>query len=162
MRKILYHIKKLVIIYCLPTPAFLVILPVCCNISLGAVGSKSEDKGTHPLHRLMWCSLRCEWVTTTLARVSSAWRPPIFERSHSYTGTGNFTELYLSPLAGHLQHVCGQCWCGVPAFQRCPCSEFVFLLPWSSQREWCAHDGGIRKGERVRLTLKIYAQPTRS
>ena len=50
--------KKLVIIYCLSTLAFLVILPVCCNISLGAVGSKSEDKGTHPLHRLMWCSLR--------------------------------------------------------------------------------------------------------
>ena len=46
------------IIYCLSTLAFLVILPVCCNISLGAVGSKSEDKGTHPLHRLMWCSLR--------------------------------------------------------------------------------------------------------
>ena len=50
--------KNLVIIYCKSTLAFLVILPVCCNISLGAVGSKSEDKGTHPLHRLMWCSLR--------------------------------------------------------------------------------------------------------
>ena len=46
------------IIYCLSTLAFLVILPVCCNISLGAVGSKSEDKDTHPLQRLMWCSLR--------------------------------------------------------------------------------------------------------
>ena len=35
-------------------------MSMCSNISLGAVGSKSEDKGTHPLHRLMWCSL---WVS---------------------------------------------------------------------------------------------------
>ena len=150
----------MVIIYCLSTLAFLVILPVCCNISLGAVGSKSEDKGTHPLHRLMWCSLRVS--DHNLGKgIFSLETPNFWAKSqlHRYS-----TELYLSspaPLAGHLQHVCGQCWCGVPAFQRCPCSEFVFLLPWSSQREWCAHDGGIRKGERGRLTLKIYAQPTR-
>ena len=36
---------------------------------------------------------------------------------------------------------------GAQLFQSKQCSEFVFLLR-PSQREWCAHDGGIRKGEK--------------
>ena len=41
------------------------------------------------------------------------------------------------------------------------CSKFVFLPGSLSQREWCAHDGGIRKGEKDTPAGQCHPQNTR-